>query len=36
MSMKNSNYPVGNRTRALPACSATPPVSEVQIKEKVF
>jgi len=31
MSMKNSNYPFGNRTRPLPACSAMLPVPEVQI-----
>jgi hypothetical protein len=24
MSMKNPNYPIGNRTRDLPACSAVP------------
>ena len=29
--MKNSNYPFGNRTRPLPACSAMLPVPEVQI-----
>jgi len=34
--MKNFSHPVGNRTRVLSACSAMPPVPEVQIKEKMF
>jgi hypothetical protein len=32
--VKNSNYPIGNRTRVLPACSTMPPVPEVLITEK--
>jgi hypothetical protein len=36
MTMKNSNYTVGNRTCVLPTCSSVPPVPVEQIKEKVF
>jgi hypothetical protein len=32
--MKNSSYPVGNRTHVLLACSKMPPVPEIQTKEK--
>ena len=37
MSMKNSNDPIGNRTRNLPACSAVPqPTVSLRASSSVF